>query len=382
MQKSKPNISLTGQANSSEKSGDFSLLAITGLLLAFGLVVLFSASSAAAYVKFGDSYYIIRHQIYGLAVGMLLFYFFSKINYHIWKKNAALLLVFSIGLLTLVFIPGIRGEWGSARSWIEVFGLSLQPSEFVKLFFLMYLAAWLEKRKSQLGDPSAGLRPFLFVLGIIIVLMLLQPDIGTLAIITATSLLVYYIAGGKLTHIIMIVLIGMMGLGLMVQVKSYQKDRFRCLIDPGFDTQKTCYQVNQALIAVGSGGLWGRGLGASRQKFMYLPEVWGDSIFAVIAEELGFFSCIFIVILYIALFLRGFAIARNSQDDFGKILSIGIVSWITFQSFINIGGIINLIPMTGVPLPLISYGGSSVMASMAAIGVLFNISKYQKNAGK
>lgn len=366
------------QPSAKEPAGDKTFLILTAALSIFGLVALMSASSAKSYLKYGDSYYIIKHQLFGFCLGIAVFLIASKVSYAIWKKNAHYMLFFSILLLLLVFIPGIRGDWGTARSWINIFGFSLQPSEFVKISFLLYLAAWLEKRKGQLRDLGKGTAPFLFVLGVIAFLMLLQPDFGTLSIIGASSLAVYFTSGGKIRHISAIILVGAVCLFGLLQVKEYQRDRFRCLIDPSFDTKRVCYQANQALIAVGSGGIFGRGLGASRQKFSYLPEPTGDSIFAIIAEETGFIVSAILVLLYTALFVRGWKIAKNAADDYGKILALGLITWITLQAFINIGGIINLLPMTGVPLPFVSYGGSAIMSAMAAAGIIYNISKYSR----
>jgi len=360
------------------QSGDRIFLILVGVLCLLGLIALMSASSAKSYIKYNDSYYIIKHQLFGFMLGIAVFLIAAKVSYGVFKKNARWMLVFSIFLLVLVFIPGLRGDWGTARSWISIFGFSLQPSEFVKISFLLYLAAWLEKRKGDLRDMEKGTLPFLFILGIIAALMLAQPDFGTLSIIGAGSLIVYFVAGGKIRHIAAILIIGMVCLFGMLQFKEYQRDRFRCLINPEFDTQKTCYQTNQALIAVGSGGIFGRGLGASRQKFFYLPEPTGDSIFAIIGEEAGFAFSFVLIILYSLLFYRGFKISINAPDDYGKILGLGLTSWITLQAFINIGGIINLFPMTGVPLPFISYGGSAIMSALGAAGIIYNISKYSR----
>ena len=360
------------------QSGDKVFLFLVAGALLFGLVALMSASSATSYLKYGDSYYIVKHQLEGIILGIVVFLLAAKVSYGYWRKNAHYMLFFSILLLLLVFIPGLSAHWGKARSWINVFGFSLQPSEFVKISFLFYLAAWLEKRKGKLKNIQEGILPFLVILGIITVLMILQPDIGTLSIIGASSLIVYFVAGGRVRHIATIILIGLVCLFGLLQLKEYQKDRFRCLIDPSFDTQKVCYQTNQALIAVGSGGIFGRGLGASRQKFSYLPEPTGDSIFAIIGEETGFIFSTGLIILYLAIFYRGWKISINAPDDYGKILGLGLISWLTIQAFVNIGGIINLIPMTGVPLPFISYGGSAIMSALGAAGILYNISKYSR----
>ncbi|MDD4900710.1 MAG: putative lipid II flippase FtsW [Patescibacteria group bacterium] len=368
--------------SSSDKFGepDKALLVIVGIIIVFGLIMLSSASSIISYNTYHhDSYYILKHQLFGLGLGLMAFWFFLKVDYHVWRKYALWLLIFSIASLLLVFIPGLSARWGSARSWIDIFGFSLQPSELVKITFLLYLAAWLEGRKNKLADISQGIGPFVVILGVIALLMLLQPDVGTLTIIALTSLVVYFIGGGRLKHLLVILALGFAALVVMINIYPYQANRIKCLLDPAFSPQEHCYQINQSLIAVGSGGFFGRGLGASRQKYAYLPQAQNDAIFSIISEETGFIFSSLLVLLYLALFFRGYVIARRTPDDFGKILSIGIVSWITLQALINIGGMVNIMPMTGVPLPLVSYGGSAEMAALAAIGILANISRQGRN---
>jgi cell division protein FtsW len=357
--------------------GDRVLLVLIGVIVLIGLVMLFSASPAIAYLRHKDSYYFITRQILWLVLGVIAFLFFAKIDYRFWKERATLLLFMSVVLLVIVFIPGIGSEWGSARSWIFVFGQSFQPSEFVKLTFLLYLAAWLESREGHFENIEKSIVPFLFVLGVISGLMILQPDLGTLSIIGFSSLVVYYVAGGKKRHLFVIILAGLFGLMIML---PYQKDRIMCLKDPASDPKDKCYQVNQSLIAVGSGGIFGRGLGASRQKFSYLPEVVNDSIFAVICEETGFIFAGFFISLFGFLLYRGAKIAELAQDTFGKLSALGITAWITTQALVNISGTINLIPLTGIPLPLVSYGGTSMIATLGALGLLYNISKHAKKA--
>lgn len=349
---------------------------IIGIIL-FGLVMLTSASGGYAYTRYHDGYYFLKHQALALLIGLGLYWLFSRLDYHRLRKFSFLMLVFSVFLLVLVFIPGLgSGANIKARSWINIFGFSLQPSELVKLTFLIYLAGWLEGRKQkQLEDFSQGLAPFLTVLTVIALLMLAQPDFGTFAIIGFTSLIAFYLAGGKLSHLLGLGLICLVLLTFAVKLKPYQMERFNCYMSPGLNSDTACYQVNQALIAIGSGGLWGRGFGESRQKMMYLPEVSGDSIFAIISEELGLFFSAALILAFLFFFWRGFRIAMRAPDNFGKVMAIGISAWLTVQALINIGGMANLIPMTGVPLPFVSYGGSAIMAAMAAIGVLVNISK-------
>ncbi len=357
---------------------DYTLIGVISIILVYGLIMLSSATSAVAYANHGDSYYFFKHQLFGIAIGLVLFYFLSRIDYHIWKKYAAGFLFFSIALLLLVFIPHLGAHYGKAPRWINVLGFSLQPSEFVKISFLLYLAAWLESRKSKLHEFNAGIKPFLTALGAIAILMLMQPDLGTLSIIVITALSVYFVGGGKTKHIIYIILAGVIAMMILVRIKPYQADRFRCYADPNYSPDDICYQLNQSLIAVGSGGIWGRGLGASREKFMYLPEVSGDSIFPIIGEETGFIFSVGLILLFLLLFYRGYKISKNAPDHFGRNLAIGIVTWIVAQALINIGSMIDAMPMTGVPLPFISYGGTAMMSALSAIGVLVNISKHTK----
>lgn len=348
------------------------------LLLVLGLVMLSSASAVVSYAEFGNSYHYFFRQLFGMAVGVGAFIFLSRVDYHIWRKYAIFFLLISIGLLILVFIPGLSAEFGTSRRWISVGGFSMQPVEFVKLSFLIYLAAWLERRKGQLDKVGEGIAPFLTILGIITLLMLAQPDLGTLVIIAVSSFIVYFVGGGKILHLAVLSIFGILLFTLFVHMHSYQMDRIECWLDPELGNRHKCYQINQSMIAVGSGGLLGQGLGQSKQKYMYLPEVSSDSIFAIMAEEAGFiFSCL-VVFLYVFLFYRGIGIAKRAPDNFGKLLIVGIVSWIVVQAVVNVGGMINLIPMTGVPLPLVSYGGSAMVAALGALGIVVNISKHTK----
>lgn len=357
---------------------------IVPLLIVFGLVMLFSASLAVSQSNFGEPYHYVRGQIFGLIFGLFLFFLFFKIDYHFFKKYSFLFLILSVALLILVFVPGLGNEYGTSRSWIVVFGKSFQVSEFVKLFFLFYLAAWLESKKDDLKKFSTGIFPFLVVLTTIGVLILKQPDLGTFLIIFFVSLMVYLVAGGNLSHLFVLFLIMIIGILFIFNsmnsegdkglIKEYQINRIKCLQNPDFD-RDICYQVNQSLIAVGSGGLWGRGLGESRQKFNYLPEVWADSIFPIIAEEIGFIGSLILILIYFFIFIRGMKIASRAPDLFGQSLAVGISVWIFFQAFLNIAGMMNLVPMTGVPLPFISAGGTSLSVLLAAFGILLNISR-------
>jgi len=358
---------------------DKNLMVAVFILLIFGLVMLSSVSSVASYAKYGNAYHFLFKQVVAVIIGLGLFFIFSRLDYHIWRKYAVMALLASLFLLLLVFIPGIRSESGTARSWINIFGFSFQPAELVKLTFLVYLATWLEAKKGQLSSFEGGVFPFIVIMGVISILMMAQPDFGTLFIIAFTSMVVFFVGGAKFSHIVIIILLAALLVFLMLSLKSsYRDDRFKCLKDPGYSPQDKCYQINQSLIAVGSGGWLGRGLGQSRQKFLYLPEVWSDAIFPIIAEEIGFIFCVLLILLFFFIFYRGLMIARGAPDAFGRLLATGIISWLAVQTFLNIGGMINLIPMTGVPLPFVSAGGTAVLSALIGVGLLASISRQAK----
>lgn len=363
------------------KKPDYIFIGIVGALLVFGLMMLSSASSPAAYEKFGDNYWYLKHQIlFGLLPGLLAFFLMSRLDYRKWKKYALPFLVISVVLLLLVFIPGLGAGYGKAKSWINIFGMSLQPSEIVKLTFLIYLAAWLGPKRGgrEMQEAGASFIPFIVVFGIIAVLMILQPDIGTLSVIAITSVIVYFCAGAPLLHLAWISGAGLFLFFLLVKFAPYRTARLMTFLHPELDPQGVGYHINQALLAIGSGGFFGLGLGLSRQKFQYLPEVAGDSIFAVMAEELGFFFMILFVAALVVLAVRGFKIAKNAPDGFGRLLAIGIISWLVLQSFINIGAMLGILPLTGIPLPFVSYGGTALTVCLAAAGIMVNISKYSR----
>ncbi len=354
---------------------------IIGTIVIFGLIMLLSASAPSGYANFSDSYYFIKHQlIFGLIPGLGAMIAFSRIPYTFWQKHAWHLLILSGVLLVLVFIPGLSAGIGTAHSWISVGGVfSLQPSEIVKLTFLFYLAAWLAQRdRHSVKNVGEGFLPFVLVLGTIMILMVLQPDIGTMSIIAAMSLIVYFTAGAPVSYIIGLVSAGFSGLALLIALEPYRAARFTTFLHPELDPLGIGYHINQALLAIGSGGFFGLGYGHSRQKFQYLPEVAGDSVYAIIAEEMGFIVGVLVLVLFLLFVWRAIEIAKRAPDNFAKYVVVGIGAWIAVQAFVNIGSMVALMPITGVPLPFISYGGTSLAITMGAIGVMLNISKNSK----
>jgi cell division protein FtsW len=361
-----------------EKSVDKTLLSIVLVLLAFGLIMIASAGVIYSETRFADEYYFFKHQLFfGVFPGLLVLYIFSKIDYHFWRKVSVPLFFVSVIFLVLVFVPGIGSRIYGASRWIQLGPFSFQPSEMAKLSIIIYLAAWLESRGThRIKDMFEGLLPFLGIMGFIGFLIMKQPDTGTLGIIMLTSLSIFFVSGASVQHIFSLGLIGTLALWILIKIEPYRFDRISTFLDPGVDPQGIGYQINQALLAIGSGGLWGVGLGHSRQKFNYLPEPVGDSIFAIIGEELGLIGASLLVILIVLLALRGIKIAKNSPDMFGRLLATGIIMWIVLQAFINISANVALVPLTGVPLPFISYGGTSLVFLMSAVGILLNISKH------
>ena len=363
-----------------QKSGqlDTTFLLLLGVLVVFGIVMLTSASSPVGYERFGDSYYFLKHQLtLGLLPGVIAFFATLFIPYHVYRSWALPLLLVSVALLVMVFIPGIGQDYGTfAHSWIAFGPISFQPSEFVKLTLLVYLAAWMEKRQTELHDFHGGFLPFMLVLGVICVLMLKQPDLGTLSIIAAMALAVYFVAGGPITYLLGLAGAAFVGLWIAIQSSEYRATRLMTFLHPEFDPQGVGYQINQALLAIGSGGFFGRGYGHSLQKFQYLPEVAGDSIFAIVGEELGFLFTSFFLLLYVAFVWRGLTIADRAPDDFGRFLVVGVMTWFGVQAFVNIGAMLGILPITGVPLPFLSYGGTSLVVSLAAAGLVLNIARH------
>ena len=357
---------------------DVILLTVVGLLLFFGLLFLSSTSSSLAFHQHDqDIYFFVRQQIlHGLIPGLIVFYFALRINYQVYQKYFKLFFFASIFLLLMVFIPGLQLEGTSAKSWIQLGNFSLQTSELVKLSFIIFLAAWLSKTGLRTKSWKFGAWPFIIFLVIISTLIVLQPDIGTLSIIILTSLAMYFVAGANIKHLLAIISAGLLALVLMVKAAPYRLNRFIAFLDPEKDPLGITYQIRQALIAVGSGGLWGLGLGYSRQKFNYLPEPAGDSVFAIVSEEIGFIFVTLFVLLFALLMIRGFHIVRHSTDNFAKLVALGIVVWLSAQIFINIASIIGLLPLTGVPLPFVSLGGTNLLVTLLGIGILANISRF------
>lgn len=340
--------------------------------------MLASASSPAGYSKFGDTFYFIKRQfLFGLLPGLFLFLVLARFNYHLLKKFSGLIYLSSLVILALVFVPGVGLVINGSRSWIQFFGLSLQPSEFAKLAVIIILARLLSEGK-DLSDWKNNLMPIFAMLMPAVLLIAAQPDVGTLSILMVIIFAMLYLADIPKIYLAILGLAGVVCFVGLFIIAPYRVQRLTTFLHPELDPLGVGYQINQAFLAVGSGGVWGLGLGHSRQKFQYLPEVQADSIFAVVAEEMGLLVTSALVMLIAFLGLRGFKIAKGAPDQFGYLLGAGIMVWFVWQSFFNISATIGLLPLSGVPLPFISHGGSAMLVALASFGIVANISKSSK----
>lgn len=362
----------------SDSRADNILLIYLIILVLFGLAALMSASAPLGYAKFNDSYFYVKRQILnGLLPGLILFLAAAKIPYRLLARFGWFIYAGSIMLLLLVFIPGVGLVINHSHSWVH-FGslLSFQPAEFAKLAVIIMLAKLITDKQHDWSDWQGSLLPVLAVIAPALVLILLQPDIGTLSILVITIFVILYVARIPARYLVFLGLAGIVCFVGLVIAAPYRTERLTTFLHPELDPGGKGYQVNQAFLAVGSGGVWGLGWGQSRQKFQYLPEVNADSIFAVVAEENGFIISVGLVVLIVLLSVRGLKIAKLAPDEFGYLLVAGIMVWFIWQSFLNIGAMVGALPLTGVPLPFVSHGGSALMAMLAAMGVVVNVSKH------
>ncbi len=368
---------------SPKHAADGTLLLVILALTIFGLMMVGSASSVLGEQLRDDAFFYLKHQLlYGALAGFFLFAIGFFVPYGKWKLVAAPALLVALTLLALVFVPGLQVASGGAARWIGLGPITIQPSEITKLACILYLAGLLAKKGEAVQDFRTSVLPFLVIIGIIGALLVWQPDIGTLFAIVVIMIAMVFAAGFRLHHLALITSIGLIVFLLLIGAARYRLARLFVYLHPELDPQGIGYQINQALLAVGTGGLWGLGFGRSRQKYLYLPEPAGDSIFAVIAEELGFVRLLIVIGAFIVIVYKGFSIAQRSPDVFGRLLAVGITSWIAIQAFVNMGSILGLTPLTGIPLPFISYGGSALATLLLAAGMLLNISKYTEESSR
>jgi len=360
---------------------DYILMGTVALLMILGVIVLASASTAISQIKFGSTYYYLNHQItFALIPGILLAIFFSKVKLTLIKKWAPIFLLGNLVLMTFVFLPQIGIKVGKASRWISLGLASVQPSEILKIVFILYLASWLEgKSKKKIVLPKTqkdlkeNLPAFLAILGLISMLLVLQSDIGTLVVILAIGVLMYFFADTPFRDTIIIGALGIIAILIFISLSPYRLERVSVFLHPDQDPMGMGYQTKQSSIAIGSGGLFGLGFGMSQQKF--LPHPISDSIFAVLAEEAGFVGSAVLISLFLIFLWRGFKIGKESKDKFSSLAALGITSWILIQALVNIGAMVGVVPLTGIPLPFISHGCTALIAELVGVGVLLNISR-------
>lgn len=355
---------------------DFKLALLVIALALFGIIMLASASSVIAYEKFkgANDYFYVTKQAMSFILGFVAMAVFASFDYRKLKKLSVPLMAITLFLLIAVFLPVIGVESKGAHRWVNL-GFGFQPSELTKVTFLIYLCSWFDSRVKNVASIKESFLPFLVMLGLISALIILQPDLGTLSVIILTSMVVFFASGAPIWNFIS--LGGFLGLLFVVFIRSsaYRWKRFLTYMNPSAEALGRSYHVNQAFIAVSQGGFWGLGFGNSIQKLKYLPEPHTDSIFAIICEELGFLRSSLVIAAFFYLFFLGLKISKSAPDTFGRLLAVGITSSLTIQALINIAAMLGLVPLTGVTLPFISYGGTSLVISFIQVGILLNISK-------
>lgn len=359
---------------------DRPFLFIVAALAFFGFFIFISASLGLL-AREGASFSTVAlsQAFLGLVLGTIAMLVLARVpQYHFWRVYSAHVFVAAVILSLLVFIPGIGFEYGGARRWISLGPLSFQPAEFLKTAFVIYAAALAAKAREQITTVRGGVLPLGAMLAIVAIILLLQPNTSTLVIMLIAATGIFITAGGRFRDVGIVIAAGLLVLSVLVLTRPYVRDRFMTFMNPAADPLGASYQVQQSLIAVGSGRWFGRGLGQSIQKFEYLPEPIGDSIFAVAAEEFGFLGAAILVILYGLFAYRGLAVASHAKDRFGGLVVVGIVILVVSQSFINIAAMLGLIPLTGTPLLFVSKGGTALFFTLAQMGIILNVSKYAR----
>ena len=361
-----------------KKHFDFYLFTAIIILILFGAIMIYSASSIWANYKFEDSFYYVKRQMIFIVLGIFLMITTSKIDYNIYYENSNKILGICIILLILVLIPGIGSVRNGSRSWFGIGSLGIQPSEAAKLGMIIFTSKYLTNSSKFLKSYKYGVFPILGVLFLLFALIMLQPDLGTGMILVISIISLLFIAGVNMKFFIGGGIIGLIGVIILIAIAPYRMDRITSFINPWNDPLGTGFQIIQSLYAIGPGGLLGRGYLKSIQKQFYLPEPQTDFIFSIIAEEFGIVGTIFVVFMFSFIIYRGIRIALKTKDSFAKYLAFGMSFQLAFQALMNLMVVIGMIPVTGVTLPFLSYGGSSLLITLVSMGIILNISRYQK----
>ena len=356
---------------------DKPLAILIALLVGGGLIIFASAIfGPLARGASNVSSVAFNHLALGVGIGIVALLIASNINYRAWRRFAPHLFIAALAATALVFVPSLGFESGGGRRWLIIANISFQPSEALKIGTILIAAAYFSAIRAWMGDMRYSLGGLFAILAGPTTLLILQPDLGTLGIIVFSTLAIFIVAGARFRDVAITICVGLVAITMLALLKPYVLDRVTTFLDPSENPQAEGYQIRQSLIAIGSGGFAGRGFGQSVQKFTYLPEPMGDSIFAIAGEEFGFIGATSIIGLFLAFALRGIAVASRSGDLFGGLLAVGIITYLTIEAFINIAGMLGLAPLTGVPLTFISQGGSAMLISLFSAGILLNISKY------
>jgi cell division protein FtsW len=365
----------TGAAAAAGRTTFVLLGAVVTILLVTGVVMVLSASSVQSLKELGSSWSLFIRHLTWLTIGVVALVVTVSVDYRRWRTLALPMLAASAGLLVLVLVPGLGLQVNGARSWIGVGSLTLQPSEIAKLALILFVAELLSRRSSAMADSRLTLRPVLVVAGAIALLVMLQPDLGTTMVLGALVLALLYVGGVPLMKLGATAALGG-GVALFLALrKEYRRDRLLAFLDPGADPESIGYQISQSLTGVASGRLTGVGLGASRSKWGFLPNAHTDFIFAIIGEETGLIGALVVVALFVAFAVLGVRAALHAPDRFGTLVAAGITAWVVSQALVNIGGVVGLLPITGLTLPFVSFGGTSLVVTMAATGILLNIAR-------
>jgi len=338
-------------------------------------MVILSASAPYAYLRYGDHYYFLKNQLKWLIIGLGLLWLASRFNYQKYQMLSIPVLFLAIILLGLVLLPGIGREAKGAHRWIILKGLTLQPSEIAKIGLVIYLSSSLVRKKERIKSFVSGFLPYFIIIGVVLLLIVIEPDLGTAIIIALLAFVLLYAGGVKVSHLLYALILCLVPLYFFVSEVGYRKDRIMGFLYPEKYSQGIAFQPLHLKISLGSGGIWGLGPGQGKQKLFYLPTPHTDSIFAVIGEEFGFVGTTIVVILFSLLALRGLKILKRAPDELGKLLALGLTCMISLQAFINMAVATVILPTTGTTLPFISYGGSSLVINLTAIGILLNISR-------
>ena len=363
--------------DTTRRKPDYPLLTVIGILVPVGLVMVYSASFVDAFTTRGSQLYYAWRQLGGAIIGTVGLLIAQRLDYRFWRKYSVHLLGATLILLLLVLVlPASITEVNGARSWIRLGWFSMQPSEIAKLALVVYFADWLSRRGTKLGNVTYGLIPFAVTLGVVSGLVMLEHDLGTTVVLVVIAGVIYFAAGANLLHIVGATALAGGAFWAMVKLAAYRQERIAAWIDPFAHYQGAGYQPVHALYALGSGGLFGEGLGQARQKFQWLPQAHTDAIFAIIGEELGLIGALFVVACFLIIAYRGFRIAGRAPDPFAALLATGLTAWLIFQAIINIAVVTTLVPFTGLTLPFLSYGSSSLIMCMVAAGILLNISRH------